>query len=319
MSTATPTGPAQASVLDRIAGAPISWGVCEVPGWGVQLPPALVLAEMSALGVAATEAGPDGYLGADAGRVRALLAEHGLRLVGGFLPLVLHDPARLGASLAKVHRTAAFFAALGADVVCTALVLDDDWSPPRPLDGREWAHLLQALPLVDEAAAEHAVVQALHPHWGTLVERDADVRRVLEESPVRICLDTGHLALGGSDAVAIAEAYASRVAHVHLKDVDAALAARLRAGELGLVDATRRGLFRPLGAGGARVDEVVSALECAGYGGWYVLEQDTALAGAAPGEGPRPRDDVDASIEFLRHLARRPEGGEAAEATQHSP
>ena len=24
---------------DKIAGAPISWGVCEVPGWGYQLPP----------------------------------------------------------------------------------------------------------------------------------------------------------------------------------------------------------------------------------------------------------------------------------------
>ena len=26
-------------MTDRIAGAPISWGVCEVPGWGYQLPP----------------------------------------------------------------------------------------------------------------------------------------------------------------------------------------------------------------------------------------------------------------------------------------
>jgi inosose dehydratase len=24
---------------DKIAGAPISWGVCEVPGWGYQLGP----------------------------------------------------------------------------------------------------------------------------------------------------------------------------------------------------------------------------------------------------------------------------------------
>ena len=30
--------------VDRIAGAPISWGVCEVPGWGYQLTPERVLA-----------------------------------------------------------------------------------------------------------------------------------------------------------------------------------------------------------------------------------------------------------------------------------
>jgi len=24
-------------MLERLAGAPISWGVCEVPGWGLEL------------------------------------------------------------------------------------------------------------------------------------------------------------------------------------------------------------------------------------------------------------------------------------------
>ena len=43
------------SLLDRIAAAPISWGVCEVPGWGYQLGPEQVLAEMAAVGVRATE------------------------------------------------------------------------------------------------------------------------------------------------------------------------------------------------------------------------------------------------------------------------
>ena len=44
----------------RIAGAPISWGVCEVPGWGYQLSPDRVLAEMRDVGLLATELGPDG-------------------------------------------------------------------------------------------------------------------------------------------------------------------------------------------------------------------------------------------------------------------
>jgi len=31
--------PATTSAQNRIAGAPISWGVCEVPNWGYQLTP----------------------------------------------------------------------------------------------------------------------------------------------------------------------------------------------------------------------------------------------------------------------------------------
>ncbi len=282
----------------RIAAGPISWGVCEVPGWGLQLEPERVLGEMRSLGLRATEAGPAGYLGADPASIRDLLDRHGLELVGGFLPIVLD------AALDKVRRTAALFAQLGASVLCSALVLDEGWAtPPRPLADAEWRHLLGALRRVDEVAAEHGVAHVLHPHWGTLLERDADVSRVVAESEVALCLDTGHLALGGTDTVALAAQAAHRVAHVHLKDVDAAVAERLRTGELSLVQAVQAGLFRPLGAGDAPIAETVLGLERAGYRGWYVLEQDVALAGPPqPGQGPL--DDVRRSLDFLHALAR---------------
>src|SRR5919199_1398783 len=75
----------------KLAGAPISWGVCEIPGWGRMLPPDRVLSEMASLGLQATEMGPVGYLPAAAEDVRALLDRHGLGLVGAFVPLVLHE------------------------------------------------------------------------------------------------------------------------------------------------------------------------------------------------------------------------------------
>lgn len=79
---------------NRIAGAPISWGVCEVPGWGHQLAPERVLTEMREVGLAATEVGPDGFLPADPATLAHTLAEHDLHAVGGFVPVVLHVPGR---------------------------------------------------------------------------------------------------------------------------------------------------------------------------------------------------------------------------------
>jgi inosose dehydratase len=76
---------------DKIAGAPISWGVCEVPGWGYQLSPERVLTEMRQAGLAATEFGPDGFLPADPAVMTGFLASHHLTAVGGFTPVVLHD------------------------------------------------------------------------------------------------------------------------------------------------------------------------------------------------------------------------------------
>jgi inosose dehydratase len=301
------------SILERLAAGPISWGVCEVPGWGLQLPPEHVLAEMRSLGIEAAEAGPDGYLGRDPAVVRALLDRHGLELVGGFLPVVLHDPARLEGSLAAARSTAAMLGELGASVLNSTAVLDEAWSTPRPLAAAEWSHLLAVLPLLDEIAVEHGLRHALHPHWGTLVERAREVARIVEESEVALCLDTGHLTLGGSDPAELATAAAGRIAHVHLKDVDARVAERLRTGSLTLLQAVRAGLFRPLGDGGAPVRETVLRLEQDGYAGWYVLEQDVALA-AEPAEGSGPADDAARSIDFLRTFDR--DGAKAAAAAE---
>lgn len=70
----------------RLAGAPISWGVCEVEGWGHQLdPPDRVLTEMRGAGLAATELGPDGFLPSDPHELTNTLARYDMTAVGGFV------------------------------------------------------------------------------------------------------------------------------------------------------------------------------------------------------------------------------------------
>jgi inosose dehydratase len=292
-----------ASLHDRLAGGPISWGVCEVPGWGAELPPDRVLAEMRELGITATEAGPDGYLGRNAADVRALLERHGLRLLGGFLPLVLHERSAHDASLSSAERVATLFAETGATFVVTAVVGDLSWPPRFDLTDAQWRNVFDGLARVDDVAAAHGLTHVMHPHWGTLVERREDVWRVLERSDVLLCLDTGHLVLGETDPAELARAGGDRIAHVHLKDVEPGVARRLRDGELALVPAVQAGLFRPLGEGRAPVAETLRALDEHGYRGWYVLEQDCALSTADIPGGQGPIEDVRRSIAFLEALS----------------
>jgi inosose dehydratase len=109
-----------ASLLDRVAGAPISWGVCEVPGWGWQASPETVLKEMRGLGLRATELGPPGFLPVEPEALRGLLARNGLRLVSGFLAVDLHTPAAVERGLAVVGATAGVLAGAGAEVLVLA-------------------------------------------------------------------------------------------------------------------------------------------------------------------------------------------------------
>ncbi len=294
----------QAEIADRarrMAGAPISWGVCEVPGWGLQLAPERVLSEMAELGLKATELGPQGWLPLDGAAVRAELDRYGLRLVGGFVPIVVHE------SREASRRAAGQLAAAGADVFVAALVQDEKWSAPVPLDDDGWRRVgTQLRELADLVAAE-GLTLVLHPHVGTLVETAHDVERALAHTDVPWCFDTGHLLIGEIEPVQFIRDHADRIGHVHLKDVSASLAERVRAGALSLVQATQMGLFRPLGDGDARLDEVVALLDQTGYERWLVLEQDLAITGEEPPVDGGPALDVARSIEFLSTSAPRRE------------
>lgn len=117
--------------VDRIASAPISWGICEVPGWGQMLPTDRVLSEMTGLGLRATEYGAPGFLPTEASGIRSVLDGHGMSLLGGFTPLVLHDPARREQATAYARSVAELLGAAGATTFVSCPVMDDDWSVPR--------------------------------------------------------------------------------------------------------------------------------------------------------------------------------------------
>jgi len=129
------------------------------------------------------------------------------------------------------------------------------------------------------------------------------VERVLAGSGIGLCLDTGHLLIGGADPVALAAEHAGRIRHTHLKDVDATWARRVQSGEVTYTEAVRGGMFRPLGRGDVDIASIVGSLEGAGYDGWYVLEQDTILAGPPQAGQQTPMGEVRASIEHLLTIA----------------
>ena len=285
----------------KIAGAPISWGVCEVPGWGHQLSPQRVLAEMRDVGLAATETGPQGFLPGEPQALTTMLQSYGLSCVGSFLPVVLHDPAHdpvpdLAGPLEALTAT-------GAEVVVLAAATGADGYDSRPsLDDAQWGTLLGNLDRMAETASARGILAVLHPHVGTMVENHTEVQRVLDGSSVKLCLDTGHLLIGGTDPLQLAREVPGRIAHTHLKDVDAALAARVQAGDITYTDAVRNGIYTPLGTGDVDIAGIVEALLADGFDGWFVMEQDTVLDGEPTGEGPVR--DVRASVAYLQDVFR---------------
>ena len=285
----------------KIAGAPISWGVCEVPNWGHQMSPERVLKEMADLGLGATEFGPEGFLPIDPAARAKVLRDHGMEAVGGFFPVIMHradvDP------LPKVQQELEAYVASGAKtlVLSADTGLEGYDTKREALDEAGWQLFNQNLDRIKDHAASLGITAVLHPHVGTMVETEDDINHVLAGSSIKFCLDTGHMLIGGTDPVAFARNHADRVAHSHLKDVNLEVAKRVQSGEITYYQGILQGMYVPLGEGDVDVRSIVTDLVKSGYDGWFALEQDNVINNE-PGLGEGPLADAKKSVEFIRSV-----------------
>lgn len=300
----------------RIGAAPISWGVCEIPGWGPQLPYTRVLDEMQAAGYAGTELGPWGFLPTEPAALADALARRGLAMAAAFVPLPLKDPAAYPECERRVRETAGLLQRLGARDILLADAGDDlrmriagrpDQTRAHGLRPQEWPGYAARLERLSQLCRfEYGLVPSFHPHGGTYVEHPDEIRTLLERCDphlVKLCLDTGHVAFGGGDPVALARTHAARLGYVHLKDVDLPRLQALLARGASYVDAARQDVFVELGRGSLDLRALVGALRDAAYTGWLVVEQDRVVQPETDTLGSARR-----SLAALRALVDGPAG-----------
>ncbi|MEY3407808.1 MAG: hypothetical protein RL038_869 [Actinomycetota bacterium] len=286
----------------KIAGAPISWGVCEADNWGYQMAPERVFGEMSELGLTGTEFGPLGFLPIEPSQRAEVLAALGMEAIGGFFPVVLHDPDY--DPMPKVVAELDAYEAAGAKIlVIAAEQPGGNYDVKRPeIDEAAWSLLLSNLKRIDEYAASRGVLATVHPHVGTMIETDADVNRVLEGCEIGFTFDTGHMFIGGVDPVKFSLEHADRVKHVHLKDCNLDLAQKVQNGEMTYYEATVAGMYTAVGYGDVDIRAIMTNLINAGYNGWFCLEQDKVI-NDEPVVGIGPIEDARRSVEFIKSVA----------------
>lgn len=278
----------------RVASAPVSFGVDEVLADDAWMPEAdEVVRWMAELDYVGTEMGPPGYLGSGP-RVRELLTTHGLAMVGAFLPLhfsrderIEDDHRWLRENLDRLREAtppgSTPFAVLceGIDeTIRLELTGRIDASPESQLPDDRWDALVRNLHATARLCRAEGFEPVIHPHAGTYLETASEIERLMDRidpDVVGLCLDTGHFRYGGFDPVEAARRYARAIRHVHVKDARVAVVEAVAARGGGLGDAVRSGAFCPLGAGDARIDDVIETLRAIGYAGWLVVEQDQSL------------------------------------------
>jgi inosose dehydratase len=273
-----------------VANAPVSYGAFELTvGHAPDVPDGItVLDQVAAAGYAGIDLGPVGYLGSG-GRLGELLAERGLGLAGAYVELPYADHDALERTLPELEAILDAF-----DAVRSYL----PGPPPRPtladagsqarrnrpgrsvrdpslgLDADAWRRFAAGLARVISRCRDRGYEPTFHPETGTFVEAPWEIERVLEVSDVGLCLETGHMLLGGGDPVAMLRDLDGRINHVHLKDARLPVMAKIIADEAPVTEIWTREAFCALGDGDLDADAVLDGLRRISFGGWLVVEQD---------------------------------------------
>lgn len=269
-----------------IGVVPITWNNVDLTDLAPQVPADAVLDACAGLAFEGVQLGRGFPQGDD---LRQALRSRGLRLAEVYAELPVEAGGPTDDALEIGRARLDLLTAARGDVLVVACRVGggregwaargDDPAAPR-LTSEGWHRLARLLDTLARDAAASGRRLAFHPHAGTFVETPGEVRRLAQltdPGQVAICLDVGHYLVGGGDPVAAIRELGRRISHVHMKDVDGTVLARLRDGELGgFADAIRARLFTELGRGLLPLDGVVGALAEFEYNGWLMVEQDSS-------------------------------------------
>ena len=265
----------------HVGTAPDSWGVWHASD-PRQTPWQRFLDEVAEAGYDAIELGPFGYLPTEPQRVADELGKRSLQLAGGTLSGNLSGVD----GWPEMHRTAESVCDVLEHLGARFLVLLDNG--PRELDERGWVHLRDTAHRLGEYTASRSIATVFHPHGDTAIQFEPEIERFLELTDpglVNLCLDVGHHAYAGGDAVSFFQKHHARVPYLHLKDVDAAISARAIEESWPMGRAVDEGAFVDLGQGAVDLAALKVTADKVGYDGWGIVEQDMF---PAPFDKPLP-------------------------------
>jgi inosose dehydratase len=266
----------------RIGANPIIWSNDDFQDLGKDIPLERCLQEMHQAGYSGTELGHKYPRQTHA--LRGLLDRFDLQLVSGWHSLsLLERPLEEERQRFATHRD--FLKDMGSTVVIVAECSRRTYNQPGAplqfearqdlLTDDDWRRLCHGLDVLAQDAATCGMKLVYHHHMGTVVQDRSDIECLLQGTThLRLLVDTGHLAFAGVEPLDVLREHASRVAHVHLKDVRQEIVADTRARQGSFDVAVRNGVFTVPGDGNLDFAPVFAALEDMQYEGWLVVEAE---------------------------------------------
>jgi inosose dehydratase len=266
----------------RLGIAPTGWANDDMPLLGGHTAFEQIVSEMSLAGFAGCGVG--NKFPKDPGVLLEALKVRNLEVSGVWFGTYFAANDMRDQTIDSFKETLAFLKAVGASRVILAELtsavhqLPVAVLPNKPVfSDAQWKAMAQGLELIGKMARDEGMEISYHPHVGTGVENGADIDRLANATDavsVPFCYDSGHLFYAGEDPLKIAEAYAGRINHVHLKDIRKDVYENcVRRGQ-SFLGSILDGVFTVPGNGTIDFKPIFRALADANYTGWLIVEAE---------------------------------------------
>ena len=274
----------------KLGVAPIAWSNDDMPELGGETTLEQCLSEASRAGFTGIESG--GKFPKNSKELLPKLEKENLQLCSGWY----------GASLLKntpkeefklMREQMNLFKDCKSPCMVFAEVTKSIQSDPKiPLSQKpklsedEWKLLISRINEIGKMMLDENMPLAYHHHMGTVIETEAETRRLIESTndDVKLLIDTGHMLFAKGNSIKLTEDFIERIIHVHCKDI------RKDVLEKSLkIDSTFRqafldGAFTVPGDGCIDYKPFLTILRKKNYNGWLVVEAEQDPAKANPFE-----------------------------------
>ena len=275
----------------KLGIAPIAWTNDDLPELGGENTFQQCVSEMALAGFTGSEVG--NKYPKDPAILKPMLELRGIEICNAwFSTFLISKPYE--ETEAEFEKHVAFLAAMGAKVVGvseqsystqgiqTQPVFEDKYE----MNDAEWALLCDGLNRLGKLSLEkYGVALTFHHHMGTVVQSAAETDRLMngtDPNYVSLLFDSGHFAYCGENPVELVTRHASRIKHVHLKDIRPDVVKRVREEKLSFLEGVRQGAFTIPGDGCVEFAPIFKVLAESGYEGYMVVEAEQDPAKANP-------------------------------------
>tara|TARA_B100001093_G_scaffold4416_1_gene4559 strand:+ start:330 stop:1229 length:900 start_codon:yes stop_codon:yes gene_type:complete len=274
----------------KLGVAPIAWSNDDMPELGGDTSLEQCLSEASKAGFTGIESG--GKFPKDSKQLLPKLEKENLQLCSGWYGASLLKNTPKEEFKLMREQMNLFKDCKSPCMVFAEITKSIQGDPKTPLSQKpklsadEWKILISRINEIGKMMLDENMPLAYHHHMGTVIETEAETRRLIESTndDVKLLIDTGHMLFAGGNSIKLTEDFNERIVHVHCKDIRKDVLEKSLKNDSTFRQAFLDGAFTVPGDGCIDYKPFLTVLKNKNYEGWLVVEAEQDPAKANPFE-----------------------------------